>query len=95
MYSYLPSAADLSIEPIESSSLEREEKLDALIGGDRVSKDNAIGERFCGTKDASNSDRSVFSGTEKAACRLNVPGKRSCCRVYEAYAKRYPSVASL
>ncbi|XP_032686113.1 ropporin-1-like protein isoform X2 [Odontomachus brunneus] len=68
------SKTDLSMEPIESSSLEKEEKLDVLIGGDCVDKDNAIGERFCGTKDASNSDGSIFSETEKAVCRLNVPG---------------------
>ncbi|XP_014476164.1 PREDICTED: ropporin-1-like protein isoform X2 [Dinoponera quadriceps] len=71
------SKTDPSTEPVESSSLEREEKLDALIGGDRVAKDTAIGERFCGTKDVSNSDGSVVSGAEKdkrTAGRLNVPG---------------------
>lgn len=78
LYSCLHFAADLSVEQVESSSLEKKEKLDALKGGD---KDNAIGERFRGIRDASNSDGSVFSEAEKnarATCGLNVPGERSC-----------------
>ncbi|XP_019696098.2 ropporin-1-like protein isoform X2 [Harpegnathos saltator] len=70
------SKTDLSTEPMGSSSLDREEKLGASIGRDRAGKSTTSGGRFCGTKDASNSDGSVFSGTENDArtmCRLNVP----------------------
>ncbi|EFN86606.1 Ropporin-1-like protein [Harpegnathos saltator] len=73
------SKTDLSTEPMGSSSLDREEKLGASIGRDRAGKSTTSGGRFCGTKDASNSDGSVFSGTESDArtmCRLNVPGAR-------------------
>lgn len=80
------SVADLSTEPIESSSLEREEKLNAFIDEDRMGKDKEIGERFCGTKDTSNSDGSIFSGANekdtRGSCRLNVPGKQSRHRVF-------------
>ncbi|XP_025153476.1 uncharacterized protein LOC109504115 isoform X1 [Harpegnathos saltator] len=94
---------DLSTEPMENSSLDREEKLNASIGWDRAGagKSATSGGRFCGTKDASNSDGSVFSETENDArttyCltyKAGKPGKRSDIS-RQTYSWRNPSIVSL
>ncbi|EFN81063.1 hypothetical protein EAI_05810 [Harpegnathos saltator] len=59
--------------------LKEEEKLNASIGWDRAGagKSATSGGRFCGTKDASNSDGSVFSETENDA-------RTTYCLTYKA-----------